>query len=68
VGILHSAGKSSLPQGLTTDEVCTPLHPTMLQAVRRRGELGDFNPLPLVAIIANTLAWLVYGMWSLDHP
>jgi len=32
-----------------------------VQAVRKSGTLGDLNPLPLVAIIANCLGWLVYG-------
>lgn len=34
-----------------------------VMAVRKSGTLGAFNPLPLVAIIANCLGWLVYGKY-----
>ncbi|KAG2501967.1 hypothetical protein HYH03_000463 [Edaphochlamys debaryana] len=38
---------------------------TVLQ-VRANKHLGDFNPLPLVAIIANCTGWLLYGCINAD--
>ncbi len=35
-------------------------------AVRRTGRLGDLNPLPLIAIIANCVGWLIYGCIHAD--
>ncbi|GFH05828.1 bidirectional sugar transporter SWEET [Haematococcus lacustris] len=32
-----------------------------VQNVRKLQSLGDLNPLPLVAIIANCMVWLIYG-------
>ena len=29
--------------------------------VKKQRKLGDLNPLPLVAIIANCCGWMVYG-------
>ena len=34
--------------------------------VRRTRRLGDLNPLPLVAIIANCVGWMVYGCLNRD--
>ncbi len=34
--------------------------------VRASGRLGEFNPLPLIAIIANCTCWLVYGCLKAD--
>ncbi|KAG2445268.1 hypothetical protein HYH02_008735 [Chlamydomonas schloesseri] len=38
---------------------------TVLQ-VRANKHLGDLNPLPLVAIIANCAGWLIYGCINAD--
>ena len=29
--------------------------------VRKQKHLGELNPLPLVAIIANCVGWMIYG-------
>ncbi|KAJ9525303.1 sugar efflux transporter for intercellular exchange-domain-containing protein [Haematococcus lacustris] len=37
-----------------------------VQNVRKLQSLGDLNPLPLVAIIANCMVWLIYGSFTRD--
>ncbi|KAL6753509.1 sugar efflux transporter for intercellular exchange-domain-containing protein [Haematococcus lacustris] len=42
----------------------SPLH--AIQHVRKKQCLGELNPLPLVAIIANCMVWLIYGCFTRD--
>eukprot|EP00798_Chlamydomonas_sp_ICE-L_P006798 gene6798-30768_t len=34
--------------------------------IRKTQNLGDMNPTPMIAIIANTTAWLIYGCLNHD--
>ena len=39
---------------------------TAVRKAKRTGCIGQLNPLPLVAIIANCIGWLIYGAMNAD--